>query len=313
MIVNLFIFAAAVYCIIKWALLSSKYAVLFAKSFHMSTYIVWLIVVSVISILPETFISVSSVFAWEPTLWLWTLFWSNVADLTLVFAIIALFSWRLNIKIKWSILANNRLYDLFLLVPIILWLDGSYTRFEWISLIIIWFLYYYNTLKGGKKEKTKEVKTINQSLIINNWLYLLWSITLLLIWAHFVVVSGIAIAEWFWVDPVIIGIWIVWLWTVIPELLFAFHAVKNYKDELAVWDLLWTVLADATVVIWIMATIMPFAFPEKIIYVTWIFMVGAGLLNGYCLRTWKILTKQEWVFLLLFWIIFVCTEYLVNS
>jgi cation:H+ antiporter len=111
-------------------MLSSKYAVLFAKEFHVSTYIVGVVIVAIISILPETFISVSSLFAGEPTLGLGTLLGSNVADLTLVFAIVILFSGRLHIKIKNSILSHNKLYTIFLLVPIVLGLDGSYTRFE---------------------------------------------------------------------------------------------------------------------------------------------------------------------------------------
>jgi cation:H+ antiporter len=200
------------------------------------------------------------------------------------------------------------------LVPIVLGLDGSYTRFEWISLILIWFLYYYNTINAHQQvTTTKPPVQKDIPSMINNLVYLLWSIALLLLWAHFVVTSGIAIAEAIWVSPVIIGIGVIWLWTVIPELLFAFHAVKQYKDELAVGDLLGTVLADATIVIWIMATILPFEFPEKIIYVTWLFMVTWGILNWYFMSTEKVLAKKEGVFLLLFRIVFVVTEYLVNK
>ncbi|HCY20747.1 TPA: hypothetical protein DIC40_02645 [Patescibacteria group bacterium] len=61
---------------------------------------------------------------------------------------------------------------------------------------------------------------------------------------------------------------VIGLGTVIPELLFAFQAVKKYDDSLAVGDILGTVLADATIVVGIIAIIKPFYFPWKIIGIT---------------------------------------------
>lgn len=313
MFTNLFIFGTALYLVIRGAIHSSQYALSFAKEFKMSTYLVGLIIVSFISILPETFISVSSLFAWEPSLWIWTLFWSNLADLTLVFAILILFSWRSVIKVSKWILTDNKLYTIFLLAPVVLWIDWDFTRTEWIVLLSLWFLYYYNTVFRRAKERTLIHWTINRKKIAHIWGYLLFNIALLLLWAHFIVVSGISIAEYLWVNPVIIGIWVVWLGTVIPELLFAFQAVKHYEDEIVIGDLLWTVLSDATIVIWVMALILPFTFPSQVAYVTWVFMVWWWLLNNYFAKTEKSFNKQEWVLLLLFWIVFIAVEYFVNS
>lgn len=310
MITNIFILWVSIFLIIKWATLSTKYAVKFAENFKVSKFIVWLIVVAVISILPETFISINSIFAWEPWLWLWTLFWSNIADLTLAFWIIVLFSWRKNIKIESKILKNNSIYPFFLLLPIILWLDGHYWQLEWISLVIIGVIFYYLAFKNWINE-VPEIRPKGNRLI--NFFCLLWSVWVLLLWAHFVVVSWIDITTALWINPILIWILVIWIGTVIPELLFAFNAVKKHDDSLAVWDILWTVLADATIVVGILAIISPFHFPKKIIYVTWIFMIIASLLTVYFMRTGKQITKKEGIIMILFRIIFVLTEFIVNK
>ncbi|HCY20749.1 TPA: hypothetical protein DIC40_02655 [Patescibacteria group bacterium] len=49
-------------------MLSTKYAVKFAENFQVSKFLVGLIIVAVISILPETFISINSVLSGVPEL-----------------------------------------------------------------------------------------------------------------------------------------------------------------------------------------------------------------------------------------------------
>lgn len=53
MIDALFIFSMAIYCIFKWATMSTHYAADLARNFHISRYVVGFLIVAVISILPE--------------------------------------------------------------------------------------------------------------------------------------------------------------------------------------------------------------------------------------------------------------------
>lgn len=310
MITNIFVLAVSIFLIIKWAMLSTKYAVKFAENFQVSKFLVGLIIVAVISILPETFISINSVLSGVPELWLGTLFGSNVADLTLAFGIIVLFSGRKNIKIENKILKSNAIFPFFLLLPIILWLDGHYGRLEWLGLILIGVFFYYYAFKNGVNEAPAIREKGNR---LTNFLCLIGSISLLLVGAHFAVDSGVQIATTLGFSPVLIWILVIGLGTVIPELLFAFQAVKKYDDSLAVGDILGTVLADATIVVGIIAIIKPFYFPWKIIGITWAFMMMAAFITSYLMHTGKTLTKREGVFLILYWLTFVITEYFVNT
>lgn len=305
---NLFIFIVSLAFIIKGATLSTKYAARLAEGFRLSKYTIGFIIVAVISILPEMFISINSAISGVPAFGLGTLFGSNVADLTLVFFIILMFADR-KIKIESKILKNNRLYPLLLLVPIILGINGHYSRPEGLALIIVGVVFYYLALRRDYDNAATEKS--GSSKLENAWA-LLFGMILLLIGAHFIVSSATSIASALNVNPILIGMLVVGLGTTIPELSFSLKSIKKHDDGLAIGDIFGTVLADATIIVGILALINPFFFPQKIIYVTGLFMVGAAVILLQFMRSERTLTKDETYLLFLYWLIFVVVEFLVN-
>jgi cation:H+ antiporter len=313
---NIFIFVVSIFLIIKGATLATKYAFQIAENLKISKYVVGFIIVAIISIIPETFVAINSAIQGVPSLGLGTLFGSNIADLTLVFVIIILFAGR-GIRVESKILKNNIVYPLFLLIPIALGLDGYYTRWEGLVLIIAGVIFYYMAFKNGLEKE----KPISPNIVINNntknnikslWMLIL-SMAILLVGSHFIVTSTVHIASYLKINSVIIGMLILGLGTTIPELSFCLSAVKKNHDSLAIGDLLGTVLADATIVVGILALISPFAFPQKIVYITGMFMVVASFILFYFMNSGKMLTKRESHFLLFFWAMFVIVEIVVNS
>jgi len=305
---NLFILAVSLFLLIKGATLSTKYAALLAKDFRLSKYVIGFIVVAVISILPETFISINSALEEIPAFGLGTLFGSNVTDLTLVFAVIIALSGR-NIKVESFILKNNIIYPFLFLIPIILGFDGYYSRLEGISLIIAGLIFYYFAFKNNPTDANSEHETHR----LKNSLSLLFGMAILLLGAHFTVISAVALAKNLGVNPILIGMLIVGVGTTMPELLFSLQAVKKRNDSMAIGDILGTVLADATIVVGIIALINPFVFPQKIIYSTAVIMLIAAFILSYFMRTGKTISKKESVILFIFWLAFVITEYLSNK
>jgi cation:H+ antiporter len=138
-------------------------------------------------------------------------------------------------------------------------------------------------------------------------------LVLLLAGSHFVVTSGIEIATLLNLNKAAMGMLFIGLGTTMPELFFCISAVKNNHDSLAVGDVLGTVLADATIVIGILAMVSPFAFPRKIIYIAGLFMVAAAFILFYMMKTGKNLTRSEAMLLIFFWVLFVSTELILNS
>jgi len=103
------------------------------------------------------------------------------------------------------------------------------------------------------------------------------------------------------------------LGTTMPEFLYSFKAVRQKKDSLAIGDILGSVLADATIVIGVLALISPFYFPARIVYVTGTFMVVASIFLLRFMRSGRTVTKKEGAMLLLFWLAYVVVEFFVSK
>jgi len=311
MILQILIFAVSIFLIIRGATLSTKFSGRIAKSFNLSNYVVGFLIVAVISIIPESFVAINSAISGVPSMGLGTIFGSNIADLTLVFAIVVLVAGR-SLKIESKILKSNLIYPFFFLIPIALGIDGAYNRGEGLCLIIAGVIFYYLAFHQSQEGEEKKSKIKFDKKIKKDILYFVLSLLALLVGSHFIVESGVKIAEYLTISPAVIGLFFIGLGTVIPELLFSISAVKKDQDSLAIGDLLGTVLADATILVGLIAFIKPFEFPIKIIYIAGIFMFAAAFMLYYLMRSGKILSKREGYLLILFWLIFVLMEVTIH-
>ena len=299
--------------IIKGSLLATKYSEKLAQGLKLSKYIVGFVIIAIISILPETIISINSAIEGVPNFGIGLLFGSNIADLTLIFALIVLLSKR-SIKVESKILKNKLIYPFLLLLPLILGLDGYFSKLDGITLLIIGVIFYYLVLKDNKGKNEIEREHFSPlKTRIKNILWLLFSMTLLLVGAHFIVDSATQIAYSFNINPILISMFIVSLGTTMPELFFALNSVKKKDDSLAIGDILGTVLADATIVIGIIAIINPFYFPVKTIYISVLFMVTASYLLFNFMKSGKNISKKEAYLLIAFWLLFIIIEYSINN
>ena len=308
MLTNIFIFIAALYLVINGSTMATKYAARLAGSFRLSKYTIGFIIVAIISILPETFIAINSALEGVPSFGLGVLFGSNIADLTLVFVIIVLYAGR-SLTIESKILKIHTVYPFLLLLPVVLGLDGHFSRFEGMALIIVGAVFYYITLRNGTNTRPALSNGTDRYKSI---FLLLTSMGVLLLGAHFTVVSVAAVAQNIGINPIVIGMLIVGLGTTMPELFFSLNSVKRRDDSLAIGDLFGTVLADATVVVGILAMVSPFAFPQKIIYITGSFMVLSSFILFRFMRSGRTLTRREVYMLSLLWLAFVIVEFVAN-
>jgi len=309
MIENFLIFIFSLLILTKGATLATKYSAELAEGMNLSKYVVGFIVVSLVSILPETLISINSAARGIPEFGLGTLFGSNIADLTIVFTVLILYAKR-GIKVESKLLKDVRLYPFFILLPIIFGLDGNYSRIEGAGLIISGMLFYYLLFKNDMGV-TDNLRSRDGKY--KNSLLLILAMILLLIGSYFVVASATELALALKINPIIIGMLVVSLGTVIPELFFSLKSIKKNEDDLAIGDILGSVLADATLVVGFLAFVHPFYFPVKIIYITGVFMVMASLVLLKFMRSGKVVTKKEGFLLLAFWVMYVLIEFIVNK
>lgn len=276
----------------------------------MSRYLVGFIVVSFIAILPETFIAVNAALKGEPSLGIGTLFGSNVIDLTLIFAILVFLAKKRGIKVETSMVRKLRIYPLFLTISLLLGLDGYFSRAEGAALIIIGIIFYYYMFRYsvGISSRSAEIKKHGKNIAL-----FVVSMALLLIGAHFTSEAAISLAHTLGVNPILIGVLIVSFGTTLPELSFSANAIRNKKDALAIGDILGSVLADATIVVGVVALITPFHFSQSIAYTAGGFMVAASIVLLYFMHTQKKISRREALLLIIIWMGYILAELLVNT
>lgn len=299
----------SLFATVQGAALSTKYAEKFAEGFRVSRFTVGFIIVSFVSILPETMIAISAAFQDQPEFGIGTIMGSSVADLTLVFAIITFATGKSGLRVEKQ-LANKLLaYPLFLSIPMFLGLDGNYSRAEGITMIIVGVIFYIFifsksvNISGGPRDVDSKYRWRNVS-------FLILSLLLLLFGAYFTVESATELANMLGVAPVLVGILIVGLGAVIPELAFSYKAVKDRQPSLAVGDIMGSVLAATTVVIGLLALIHPFDFPARITYVAGIFMVVSSIILVFFIKSHYRIKRPEAVVLLLIWLVYIAVEIL---
>lgn len=307
---HVLLLALSLFAVIQGASLSTHFSERLAEGFRLSKYIVGFIVVSFISILPETFIAIGAAFQGDASLGIGTILSSNVADLTLIFGIVAFVAGKKGLKIEKSTLKKLYVYPLFLAIPGLLALDGSFTRSEGIALIIIGVIFYIFTFKKSIGLSSNSPETKHKW---RNAVFLVLSMALLLLGAHFTVESTLGLADAVGISATLIGVVIVALGTTIPELFFSVKAVRRKRPELAIGDLLGSVLADATIVIGLVALVNPVTFPQRIAYIAGGFMVAASVLLLYFFRSKLRVGRQEALLLASVWVVYIAFEFLFSG
>jgi len=287
-----------------------RYSSRIARNFHIPEFAVSFFIIAIISVLPEATISIISAFKGQPELGLGTLLGSNVADLTLVFGIVALFS-KQGIKVQSKILSNNFLYIILLLFPLLLGFDGKFSRVDGLILILIGLIFfariYSESHRFHKDKKSKE------EYFLKNLFFLILSLSILLLSAFLTVKYAVIFANEIKVPTIIIGVTILALGTCLPELTFSIRAVRKNHNELALGDLLGTVITDATIILGIVALFCPFNYSPSTIYLTGTAMFLAGALVTALMKSDKTIKKTEGIILILAYLLFIFAELLVKK
>ncbi|MDD4353270.1 MAG: hypothetical protein PHN56_02310 [Candidatus Nanoarchaeia archaeon] len=310
MIENLIFLFIFLLLLTKSAEYAIKYSKIVARKLHISEFIISFFIVALISALPEGTISILSAINGEPQLGLGTLIGSNVADLALVFGIAAIASGT-GISVKTKLLKKDMFYLALLFFPVLSGLDGYYSRLEGVILIVAGLSFFFSLSSSSNLFKKKEY-SVTPKFFIKNLLFLIFSLALLIISAHYTIKYGVILANGLGLPEVLIGLTVISIGSCLPELIFSLKAIRNKRDELALGDILGTVITDCTILVGIMALISPFSFDPMITYVTGFAMFFAGVIVTIFINTEKLLTKKEGIILLIFYIIFLAVEFYIH-
>ncbi len=311
MVINLILSLVFLFIVIKSADFSIKFSSRLAKALHFPEFVVSFFIIAFISVLPEATIAIISAINQQPELGLGTLLGAKVMDLTLVLGIVTLFASG-GIKVKSKLIEDNFFYLLLLIFPIVLGLDGYFSRPDGLILFLIGGMFYYKIYSQSVRFR-KKFNGVKKHPFAKSLILLIISLAILVGGALLTVKFATNFAYDAKVPTFIIGVTILALGTCLPELIFSIKAVKNNKDELALGDILGTVITDATIILGTVAMICPFAY-NKINFLTMsIAMFLSGIFVIVFMRTESSINKREGILLIIFYVIFLFSQFITNN
>jgi cation:H+ antiporter len=222
-----------------------------ALRFGISEYVIGATLVAVGTSLPEMAASITASINHKPEIAVANVIGSNIFNITLVLA--AVFIVAKNVNPHRDFFAKDSSWALFpVLIFILMILDGSFSRFDGVLLILLMFAYVLFLLRAGKdiildEDEEKEKDTpFGWSQVA---LLTLTGFVLVIVGADYTIESASAIAKSFGVSDWIIGIIMISLGTSMPELMVSITAALKGKADMAIGAIIGSNMANTTMVL----------------------------------------------------------------
>jgi len=303
------IFIVSMYVLIKSADYFTNAAEKIGISFGIAPFIVGVTIVSVGTSLPELVTSILAVIKGSSEIVVGNVIGSNIANIFLVLAIVAIISKK--IRITHAILSIDLplLVGSGFLLAITIW-DGVFTLPEAIFCLVgflIYILYAVNVEKYHTHEEIKQVideKVGTRKLDWKLFAILIVSSFFIYVGAKYIVESVINLSQLFNIGTEIIAVSAVALGTSLPEVAVSVLAAKKGNAEMAIGNILGSNIFNSLAVMGISAFFGTLIIPQNMLSFSLPMMLLATLLYFFIIQD-KEITRWEGLFLLLFYVLFI--------
>lgn len=284
-----------------------------AKFLGWREFVVSFFVIAFAATVPNLFVGISSALHKIPQLSFGDVVGGNMIDLTIAVALAALIAKSLPAESK--LVQTSSIFTIIIaILPLLLILDGTLGRGDGILLIGA-FLFYVFWL-FSKKERfvkiydEKKVEVVKEfKVFLKDIGRIILGVALLLLGAEGVVRSASFFADSLNLSLPIIGILIVGLGNALPEIHFAIASARKGQTWMILGDLMGSVITPATLVLGIVALIHPIEIPDFSPFaIARFFLIISAIFFLLFVRTGKVITRKEAIFLLGIYIVFVLAE-----
>jgi len=289
-----------------------RYGLLLSKALGISTFVIGFILVSVVTSLPELFVSAFSVMENEANLAVGTILGSNMSDMTLIIGLVAIFGGTIYMKKKETLHLIELLF-ITSLITIFIFQTGSLTQIHGIILISLFGFLTYRLYKKGRVSKElyeSEGKKTNTLPLLGK---LFTSMALLIIASRLVVDSSIAMADYFLVATSFIGLTLVAFGTSLPELAVELRAVRAKQYSFAMGDLFGSAITNVTLVLGFISLISPTKINVIPLASLLPFLLVAIMYIWYVFSEKRKITRFEGLLLIMIYMLFLFTTIFFNE
>lgn len=283
-----------------------------ASFLRVGDFVIATLIMAVSTSLPELFVGISSALAGTPAIALGNVIGSNIANVTLVAGIVALLGRGLTVSHK-SIRRDAYLMVVIALLPIVLMALGwQLSRIDGIILVSVIILYFAHLI--GKKRTLRDMKEkVSPWGVIGHFVVFLIALPLLFFASKYVVESGTALAFDLALPAMFVGLFFLAIGTSLPELMFQVRAVLKGARELALGDLIGSVIANSTLVLGITAIIAPITANFFLFLTSSVFMIVVCFMFAVFLESGRGIHWKEGLVLLLMYVLFLLVEFTLKD
>jgi len=284
-----------------------------AETLRLSKFFTAFILMAFATSIPELFIGITSALKGKSSIALGTIIGSNILDLTLIAGITIIIVKGIKVKDK-GIHKNAWWMCGIALLPVILFIiGGELSRIDGIILLITFFSCIYFMYKQHKHvaKSMKQEKHVYHK-ILSPFIFL-FSLFILYVSADKTVFYASNIAVYFYLPEILIGLFIISLGTSLPELVFETKAVLTGFQEMALGDLIGSVVTNSTLVLGVTALIYPISANLIIFLTSSVFMLVITFLFATFLETNNGFSWKEGVALILMFLLFILLELTVKG
>ncbi len=310
--IYILIFIVSSFILVRSGMWVVKALIRIAQFLKVREFIVASFLMALATSLPEVFVGVTSAISGKPELPFGVVIGSNIVALTVMVALGALLGKDLHIKGK--VLQRSALYAaLYSLLPLILILDGMFSRKD--GMILLATLVFYFARLIAEEEKFRKVFN-NQKKgwkhfkrFVKDMFLFLVGVSVLLLSAEGVVFSASKLAEAFNLSLMIIGVSLVAFGTSLPEIAFEIKAIRMGHKTMILGNIMGSIVINAALVLGLVGIISPFAITDFSPY-----LIGAAFTLIACLffikfvRSERKVTEIEALFLFGIYIFFIFAE-----
>lgn len=280
---------------------------------HISEYTAAFIIMSIATSLPEFFIGITSAIAKNPALSLGNIIGANILDLTLVTGIIILAG--RGIKIRSQKMKKDSLFMLLIVIlPLILFLiGGSLSRIDGAILLFTFIGHSFYLVKRRKKFQKPLKDKVKRFEAAFQFAFFIVLLVIMFFSASYVVHYASLLSVDLALPLIMIGIFLISIGTVLPELAFGVTAALKKKGDMALGDQIGTIVANSTLILGITALIYPITVNFTLFMIGAAFLVGSAFLFAIFFHTGSKLYAIEAITLILLYALFLLIEFYIKG
>lgn len=302
--------------LIKWADLLTEWGSSIAKKFWLSSLIIWLTIVAFWTSLPEFIVSMLSALDWNSEIAMSNIIWSNTANIFLVLWI----AWIIRpLKVQSSTVYKEIPFALLTMLMLSSFVfdkvlngqtENILSRWEWISLLLVFIIFLYYTFWISQNESTKDEnenseEEVKEMSVLKSSIYILLWLVWLAFWWAWIVDWAVILATNFWMSQSLIWATIIAIWTSLPEVAAIWMAAYKWKTSMAVWGAVGSNIFNVALVLWTTSTFSQIKYSSDL-NIDILFAIFATVLLFIFMFIWKkhTLWKPEAILFIILYIIY---------